>query len=48
MGFDPKQKRLRYMGHVINLIVEAYLFGQDEASFNNEYKKANPVGRRQL
>ena len=48
MGFDPKQKRLRCIGHVINLIAEAYLFGQDEASFDDEYKKANPAGRRQL
>ena len=27
LGFKPKDRRLRYIGHVINLILEAYLFG---------------------
>ena len=40
MGFDPKQRRLYYIGHVINLIASAYLFSQDEALFDEEYKKA--------
>jgi len=48
MGFDPKQKRLRCMGHVINLIAGAYLFGQDEASFDDEYKRASAADRRKL
>jgi hypothetical protein len=48
MRFDPKQKRLRCMGHIINLIATAYLFGQDEASFDDEYKKASPEDRRRL
>jgi hypothetical protein len=26
MGFDIKQKRLRCIGHVLNLIAKAYLF----------------------
>ena len=46
--FDLKQKRLRYIGHVINLIAKAYLFRQDEASFKQEYKEASPLARRQL
>ena len=36
------------MGHVFNLIAGAYLFGQDEASFDRDYKEASPEGRRQL
>jgi len=27
MGFDLKAKRLRYMGHIFNLIAERYLYG---------------------
>lgn len=36
------------MGHVFNLIAGAYLFGQDEASFDKEYKEAGPEDRRKL
>ena len=32
MGFDPILKRLRYMGHIVNLIAEAYIFSQDASS----------------
>jgi hypothetical protein len=35
MGFDPKAKRLRCMGHVLNLIAEAYLYGQDVSDFED-------------
>jgi hypothetical protein len=48
MKFDPKQKRLRCIGHIINLIAGVYLFGQDEASFDEEYKRAGPADRRRL
>ena len=48
IGFDPKQKRLRCLGYVINLIAGVYLFGQDEALFDDEYKKAGVVDRRKL
>jgi len=48
IGFEPKDKRLHYIGHIINLIVEAYLFGQDYASFEEDYKKAGAPTRRQL
>jgi len=48
MGFDPKQKRLRCIGHIINLIAGVYLFGQDEALFDEEYKKAGAEDRRKL
>jgi hypothetical protein len=47
-GFDYKEKRLRCMGHVINLIAEAYLFGQDESSWDDDYKVAGPADRRKL
>jgi hypothetical protein len=40
IGFDPKKKRLRYIGHVINLVTETYLFGQNAALFDNKLKKA--------
>ena len=46
--FDPKQKQLRYIGHIINLIATVYLFGQDKASFDDKYKKASPEDRRRL
>lgn len=36
------------MGHVINLIAEAYLFGQDETSWDDDYKVAGPADRRKL
>ena len=40
--FEPKERRLRYMGHILNLIAKAYLFGQDCTSFEDEYKQAGP------
>lgn len=48
LKFDPKQRRLRCVGHILNLIAEAYLFGQDSASFEKEYKAAGAPARRQL
>jgi hypothetical protein len=48
MGFDPIAKRLRCMGHVLNLIAESYFFGQDEASWKDDFKKAGPGERRKL
>ena len=48
MGFDPIVKRLRCMGHILNLIAESYLFGQDSKSFDDDFKKAGPGERRRL
>jgi hypothetical protein len=48
MGFNPEEKRLRYMGHILNLIAEAYLFGQDATTFSKEMKEAGPPERRKL
>ncbi len=39
MGFDLKAKRLRYMGHVLNLIAKAYLYGQDASNFEAQFKE---------
>jgi hypothetical protein len=48
MDFDPLERRLRYIGHILNLIAEQYLFGQDAALFKKEYKVAGGQVRRQL
>jgi hypothetical protein len=48
MGFEPIQKRLRYMGHIINLIAESYIFGQDISTFEENYMKASPRERQKL
>ena len=48
MGFDPKVKRLRYMGHVLNLIAEAYLFGQDASDFEAKFKEQGLSNRWQM
>jgi hypothetical protein len=46
MKFDPKEKRLRYISHILNLIAEEYLFGQDYSTFEEEFKKAGaPEGQ---
>ena len=48
MGFDPKTKRLRCIGHVLNLIAEAYLFGQDVSDFEKIFKEQGLSGRRKM
>jgi hAT family C-terminal dimerisation region len=48
IDFDPLERRLRCMGHILNLIAEQYLFGQDAASFEKDFKAAGAQGRRQL
>jgi hypothetical protein len=48
IGFDPKEKRFRCIGHILNLIAKAYLFGQDSTTFDNEFKAAGAPERRQL
>jgi hypothetical protein len=48
MGFKPIKKRLCYMGHILNLIAESYIFGQDISTFKENYKKALPGERRKL
>ena len=48
LGFEPKERRLRYMGHIINLIAEQYLFGQDSKSFEDDYKEKGEKDRRQM
>jgi len=48
IGFDLKQKRLRYIGYVLNLITKAYLYGQDVSDFQKQYKDAGPLARRKM
>ncbi len=48
MGFDPKAKRLYYIGHIFNLITERYLYRQDVSKFEEEYKKAGALERQKL
>jgi hypothetical protein len=45
IDFDPKERRLCCISHIINLIAKQYLFGQNLKSFENEYKKAGDKGR---
>jgi hypothetical protein len=40
MKFLPKERQLRYMGYILNLIAEQYLFGQDALSFEKDYQAA--------
>jgi hypothetical protein len=47
IGFNPKARRLRCIGHILNLIAEPYLFGQDSSGFQKDYDKAGPLERRQ-
>jgi hypothetical protein len=48
IDFLPAERRLRYISHVLNLIAEQYLFGQDASSFEANYKVAGIGERRQL
>ena len=48
MGFDPKAKRLRYIGHVLNLIAKAYLYKQDAFDFEVQFKEQGLKGRRKM
>jgi hypothetical protein len=48
MGFDPKAKRLHYMGHVLNLIAEAYLYRQDMSDFEVQFKEQGLKGYRKI
>jgi hypothetical protein len=48
IDFDPKERRLCCIGHIINLIAEQYFFGQDSKSFEDEYKEAGDKGRRRM
>jgi hypothetical protein len=35
-GFNPLYRRLRYMGHVINLVAHMLLFGVDSSALDKE------------
>jgi hypothetical protein len=46
MNFEPKNKQLQYIRHIINFIAEAYLFGQNTFFFDEEFKRARLEGCR--
>jgi hypothetical protein len=48
LKFNPKERRLYYIGYIINLITKAYLFRQDIKSFNEDFKAVGPLQQRQL
>lgn len=49
LKFNVKERRQRCIGHIFNLIAEAFLFGQDSTSFMTEIEQAaTPQLRRQL
>jgi hypothetical protein len=48
MGFNAKEKRLRYIGHVLNLITKAYLYSQDVTDFEKKFKESGPTTRRKM
>jgi hypothetical protein len=48
IGFDLKAKRLRYMGHVLNLIVKAYLYKQDAFNFEKQFKEQGLTSCRKM
>jgi hypothetical protein len=48
MDFVVTDKRLRYIGHIVNLIAKEYLFGQDCITFKAEYKAAGAPERREM
>ena len=38
IDFDPFERRLYCIGYILNLIAEQYLFGQDTALFEKDFK----------
>jgi hypothetical protein len=44
----PKEKRLCYIGYILNLIAKAYLFGIDVSDFQKKYKNAGLLARLKL
>jgi hypothetical protein len=48
IGFNPKVKRLHYMGHILNLITEVYLYRQDTSDFEKQFKEQGLSGHRRM
>jgi hypothetical protein len=48
LDFDPLERRLRYIGHILNLIAKQYLFGQDATLFETDFKAIGPLSQRKL
>ena len=48
IGFDLKQKRLRYIGHVLNLIAKAYFYKQKVSNFQKKFKDIRPLACKKM
>ena len=44
IGFNLKVKRLRYIGHILNLIAKVYLYRQDTSNFKKQFKEQGLSG----
>jgi hypothetical protein len=45
LKFDPVQRRVRRMGHILNLVVKSLLFGKDVDAFEKSLVKEEPLAR---
>ena len=45
LGFDSTQRRVRCIGHIINLVVKALLFGKDAKAFEETIERGELLAR---
>jgi len=45
LDFKVEEKKLRCIGHILNFIAKAYLFGQDAKSWEGDFKGASILTR---
>jgi hypothetical protein len=45
LKFDPVQRRVRCMGHILNLVVKSLLFGKNIDAFEKSLVKEEPLAR---
>ncbi|SCO88905.1 uncharacterized protein FRV6_13033 [Fusarium oxysporum] len=45
LKFDPVQRQVRCMGHILNLVVKSLLFGKDVDAFEKSLVKEEPLAR---
>jgi hypothetical protein len=45
LKFDPVQRRVRCIGHILNLVVKTLLFGKDVDAFEKSLVKEEPLAR---
>ncbi len=49
IAFDPQKKRLRYVGHMINLAAHSFLYGQDSSKLKSKLRQdQSDVSRLEL